>query len=90
MIKEYRRIIFLFFMVVVLLIFWNSFRSSTYEVVTVQNVSENKITVINQSNRVRTIRISIDITKLVEENNEYTVFYDKRIFDTYRLRSIAQ
>ncbi|OAB40371.1 hypothetical protein PBAT_24030 [Paenibacillus antarcticus] len=89
MIKENKRIIIFLLIIVVLFMFWNSFRSSTYEVVTVQKVSENEMTIINQSNRVRTIRISIDITKLVKENNEYTIFYDKRIFDKYRLRSIS-
>jgi hypothetical protein len=44
--------------------------------------------VINLSNRVRTIKIPMDTSKLVKETNEYTIFYDKRIFDKHRLRAI--
>ncbi|MDQ0090335.1 hypothetical protein J2T12_003749 [Paenibacillus anaericanus] len=85
-----RRRIFIYLLtVLVVLIFWNSYRSTTFELVTVQKISENEMTVINLSNRVRTITIPIDISKLVEENKEYTISYDKRIFDKHRLRTIS-
>jgi len=88
-IRGNKRIIIFLLAAVVLFMLWNSFRSSTFEVITVQKVGEHEMTVINLSNRIRTINIPIDISKLVKENNEYTIFYDKRIFDKHRLRAIS-
>ncbi|QNK55151.1 hypothetical protein [Paenibacillus sp. PAMC21692] len=84
-----KRSVIVLLIIVALFMFWNSFRSSTFEVVTIQIVSENEITVINLSNRARTIKIPIDISNLVEENKQYTISYDKRIFDNHRLNYIS-
>ncbi|MNI30633.1 hypothetical protein D3C73_844860 [compost metagenome] len=89
MIRGNNRIIISLLAVVGLFMLWNSFRSSTFEVIIVQKVSEHEMTVINLSNRVRTITIRIDISELVKVNKEYTISYDKRIFDKHRLRSIS-
>lgn len=90
MINAYKRSVFILLILVVLFMFWNSFRSSTLEVVTIQRVSKNEITIKNLSDRVRTIKIPIDISKLVEVNQQYTISYDKRILDNNRLKYISE
>lgn len=75
-------------LLLLLILLWDSFRTSIFEAVTVQKISENEMTVINFNNLERTIAVPMDMSKLIEENKEYTVLYDKRIFDKYRLRSI--
>ncbi|OMF17493.1 hypothetical protein BK131_05885 [Paenibacillus amylolyticus] len=75
-------------LLLLLVLLWNSFRTSIFEAVTVQKISENEMTVINFDNIERTITVPMDMSKLIEENKEYTILYDKRVFDKYRLRSI--
>ncbi|MEO2213695.1 hypothetical protein SAMN05428987_2606 [Paenibacillus sp. CF095] len=75
-------------LLLILILLWNSFRTSIFEAVTVQKISENEMTVINFNNLERTIAVPMDMSKLIEENKEYTILYDKRVFDKYRLRSI--
>ncbi len=75
-------------LLLLLILLWNSFRTSIFEAVTVQKISENEMTVINFNNLERTIAVPMDMSKLIEENKEYTILYDKRVFDKYRLRSI--
>lgn len=75
--------------IVALFMFWNSYRSSTIEAVIIQKVSRNEITVVNLNNRERTIKLPIDISKLLEENKEYIISYDKRLFDKHRLKYIS-
>lgn len=75
-------------LLLLLILLWNSFRTSIFEAVTVQKISENEMTVIDFNNRERTIAVPMDMSKLIEENKEYTILYDKRVFDKYRLRSI--
>lgn len=75
-------------LLLILILLWNSFRTSVFEAVTVQKISENEMTVINFNNLERTIAVPMDMSKLIEENKEYTILYDKRVFDKYRLRSI--
>ncbi len=75
-------------LLLLLILLWDSFRTSIFEAVTVQKISENKMTVINFNNLERTIVVPLDMSKLIEENKEYTILYDKRVFDKYRLRSI--
>jgi len=69
--------------------FWNSYRSLTFEVVTVQNISQNEINIVNSGGRERTMSVPIDLRWLFEINQEYTVSYDKRILDKHRLRKIS-
>ncbi|WP_339184320.1 hypothetical protein [Paenibacillus sp. FSL R5-0701] len=75
-------------LLLILILLWDSFRTSIFEAVTVQKISENEMTVINFNNLERTIAVPMDMSKLIEENKEYTILYDKRVFDKYRLRSI--
>lgn len=75
-------------LLLLLILLWDSFRTSIFEEVTVQKISENEMTVINFNNLERTIAVPMDMSKLIEENKEYTILYDKRVFDKYRLRSI--
>ncbi|XOJ02489.1 hypothetical protein ACMX2M_12405 [Paenibacillus polymyxa] len=75
-------------LLLILILLWNSFRTSIFEAVTVQKISENEMTVINFNNLERTIAVPMDMSKPIEENKEYTILYDKRVFDKYRLRSI--
>ncbi|MBP2244357.1 hypothetical protein NSQ20_13605 [Paenibacillus sp. FSL K6-1122] len=75
-------------LLLILILLWNSFRTSIFEAVTVQKINENEMTVINFNNLERTIAVPMDMSKLIEENKEYTILYDKRVFDKYRLRSI--
>lgn len=75
-------------LLLLLILLWDSFRTSIFEAVTVQKISENEMTVINFNNHERTIAVPMDMSKLIEENKEYTILYDKRVFDKYRLRSI--
>jgi len=75
-------------LLLLLILLWNSFRTSIFEAVTVQKINENEMTVINFNNLERTIAVPMDMSKLIEENKEYTILYDKRVFDKYRLRSI--
>ncbi|MEK3921672.1 hypothetical protein [Paenibacillus sp. FSL K6-2393] len=75
-------------LLLILILLWNSFRTSIFEAVTVQKISENEMTVINFNNLERTIAVPMDMSKIIEENKEYTILYDKRVFDKYRLRSI--
>ncbi len=75
-------------LLLLLILLWDSFRTSIFEAVTVQKISENEMTVINFNNLERTIAVPMDMSKLIEENKEYTILYDKRVFDKYRLRSI--
>lgn len=75
-------------LLLLLVLLWNSFRTSIFEAVTVQKISENEMIVINFDNIERTITVPMDMSKLIEENKEYTILYDKRVFDKYRLRSI--
>jgi len=77
-------------LLLLLILLWDSFRTSIFEAVTVQKISENKMTVINFNNLERTIAVPMDMSKLIEENKEYTILYDKRLFDKYRLRSIQR
>ncbi len=69
--------------------FWNSYSTSTIEAVTIQNVSKNEITVVNLSNRVRTVILPIDISKLLEEDKEYIISYETKLFDKHRLKYIS-
>jgi hypothetical protein len=75
-------------LLLLLILLWDSFRTSIFKAVTVQKISENEMTVINFNNLERTIVVPLDMSKLIEENKEYTILYDKRVFDKYRLRSI--
>lgn len=76
-------------LIVVLFMFWNSYSTSTIEAVTIQNVSKNEITVVNLSNRVRTVILPIDISKLLEEDKEYIISYETKLFDKHRLKYIS-
>ena len=69
--------------------FWNSYTASTFELAKVIKVSENEITVVNLGNRVRTIKIPIDISKLIETDKDYIISYDKKTWDKWRLKSIS-
>ncbi|GGG53593.1 hypothetical protein [Paenibacillus radicis (ex Gao et al. 2016)] len=89
MINAYKRCVIVLLIIVALFMFWNSFRSSTMEVVIIQKVSKNEITIKNLGDRVRTIKVPIDISKLVEENKQYAISYDKRILDNYRINYIS-
>lgn len=80
---------FLFSLIIIGLIwFWDSYRSSTIEAVIVQSISKNEISVINLGDRERTIAVPLDLTKFLEVNKQYTISYDKRILDKHRLRKI--
>ncbi|GAB6926306.1 hypothetical protein JCM10914A_02890 [Paenibacillus sp. JCM 10914] len=70
--------------------FWNSYRSSTFEAVIIQSISKNEMSVTNLSGSQRTIAVSLDLTKFLEVNKEYLIYYDKRILDKHRLRKIYQ
>lgn len=72
----------------VLFMLWNSYRTSTAEIVTILRVSKDEITVRNMSDRERTIHISLDLSGLLAVDKEYFVQYDKRLLDKYRLRKI--
>lgn len=49
----------------------------------------NEITVENLSNRVRTVILPIDISKLLEEDKEYIISYETKLFDKHRLKYIS-
>lgn len=87
--KSYKNCGIVFLIIVALFMFWNSYSSSTFEAVTIRNVSKNEITVVNLSNRVRTVLLPVDISKLIEENKEYIISYEKKLFDKHRLKYIS-
>lgn len=83
--------IILFLIIIIGLIwFWNSYRSSTFEAVIVHSISKNEMSVVNLGGQERTISVPLDLTKFLEVDKQYTISYDKRILDKYRLRKIYQ
>ncbi|MBP3965134.1 hypothetical protein [Paenibacillus lignilyticus] len=88
MILTIRKLIVLVAVVVLLIVCWNSYASSTYELATVKQVGEDEITVVNLGNRERTIAVPVDISKLIEIDKDYIISYEKRLWDKYRLKSI--
>lgn len=87
--RTFRRFVLLIILFILLVWFWDSYRTTTYEVATIRMISENEMTIKNVSDEERTIVVPVDMTHLVEINKEYTILYDKRLFDKYRLRGIG-
>lgn len=83
-----QRLILVLIVIIGLFLFWDSYRSTTIEVVIVEKISKNKMSVINLSGRERTIVVPLDLTDIIEVNKRYTVSYDKRILDNFKLRKI--
>lgn len=83
-----QRLILVLIIIIGLFLFWDSYRSTTIEVVIVEKISKNEMSVINLSGRERTIVVPLDLTDIIEVNKRYTVSYDKRILDSYKLRKI--
>lgn len=48
------------------------------------------MSVVNLGGQERTISVPLDLTKFLEVDKQYTISYDKRILDKYRLRKIYQ
>lgn len=68
--------------------FWNEYRSSTVEVVTIKSINEKEMTVMNLSNRERVVAVPLDLSRLIDLESQYTIVYDKRLLDKHRLRKI--
>ncbi|GIP18146.1 hypothetical protein J40TS1_37880 [Paenibacillus montaniterrae] len=83
-----QRLILVLIVIIGLFLFWDSYRSTTIEVVFVEKISKNEMSVINLSGRERTIVVPLDLTDIIEVNKRYTVSYDKRILDNFKLRKI--
>lgn len=83
-----QRLILVLIVIIGLFLFWDSYRSTTIEVVIVEKISKNEMSVINLSGRERTIVVPLDLTDIIEVNKRYTVSYDKRILDNFKLRKI--
>jgi len=83
-----KRLILFLLLMIGLIWFWDSYRSSTIEAVIIESISKDEMNVTNLNGRERTIAVPLDITSFVEVNKEYTVSYDKRILDKYILRKI--
>lgn len=83
-----KRFTLLFIVIIVLIWFWYSYRSSTIEAVIVQNITKNEMRVVNFSGRETNIAVPLDLSKFLQVDKEYTISYDKRLFDKHRLRQI--
>jgi len=88
--KLIQRSILFLILTIGLIWFWDSYRSSTFEAAIIQSISKNEMKVTNLNGRQRTIAVSLDLTKILEVNKKYIIYYDKRILDKPRLRKISQ
>ena len=57
MIITNKKTILFIFIVIVLYLYWNLYTSATHEVAKIVEVSKNEMTVVNLSNRERTVKI---------------------------------
>jgi len=87
--KLIQRSILFLILTIGLIWFWDSYRSSTFEAAIIQSISKNEMKVTNLNGRQRTIAVSLDLTKILEVNKKYIIYYDKRILDKPRLRANA-
>ncbi|AIQ47975.1 hypothetical protein R70723_20235 [Paenibacillus sp. FSL R7-0273] len=74
--------------ILLLYLFWNSLRSSTFELAKVTAIDDKQIQIVNLSGQIRTLKTSVDLSGLVEVNHEYLIDFDKRIGVKPQLQSI--
>ncbi|WP_042201313.1 hypothetical protein [Paenibacillus camerounensis] len=71
-----------------LYVFWNSFTSSGIELAKATAVDDEELQVVNLNGQTRTLKTSIDISGVVEINQDYIITFTKRIGVKARLQSV--
>ena len=72
-----------------LFLYWYLFETMTGERITIVEASNDNIVVQEGDHHLITIKINIDISKLIKVDQKYDVQYKKRFFQSPRLISIS-